>query len=101
MVLVLIWLLGSWVPVFISDLLEENIISDGVLTSLGFRITKFNDIVRVEGANGQNIQELKLRADRRVHFTKSAIKIPQSSFNTTTIHYLVETLNLVYYDILM
>ena len=61
---------------FISDLMEENIISDGVLISLGFRITKFRDSVRVEGPNGENFQELKLGADRRAHFTESSIKIP-------------------------
>ena len=41
----LIWLLGSWVPVYISELMEENIISDGVLTSLGFKIMKYKDSV--------------------------------------------------------
>ena len=72
----LIWLLGSWVPVYISELMEENIISDGVLTSLGFKIMKYKDSVRVEGANGENVQDLTLGADRRAHFTESAIKIP-------------------------
>src|SRR6056300_65822 len=71
-----ICLLGIMVKVYISEHLDTNIVSDGVLTRLGFEVMKSKKKVSVKPPNSTTWCELAIGSDGRAYFGEQDIRRP-------------------------
>ena len=74
-----ICLLGVMVKVYISEHLDTNIVSDGVLTRLGFEVMKSKSKVSVKPPNSTTWCDLAIDPDGRAYFREKDIQRPSPS----------------------